>query len=51
MDAPNTPNPINPNIQDQDAVQGLANQVQVPAAQNPAQVGQNVSVCLDRKKA
>ena len=39
MDAPNTPNPANPNAQDQfmDAVQGPTNQVQ-----GPAQVGQNV---------
>ena len=38
MDAPKTPNPINPNAQDQfvDAVQGPANQ-----AQGPAEVGQN----------
>ena len=39
MDAPNAPNPANPNAPDQfmDAVQGPANQVQ-----GPAQVGQNV---------
>ena len=39
MDAPNTPNPANPNAQDQfmDAVQGSANQAQGPAAQNQAQ--------------
>ena len=39
MDAPITPNPANPNAQDQnaDAVQGPANQVQGPAAQNQAQ--------------
>ena len=50
MDAPNTPNPANPNAQDQfeDAVQGPMNQAQGPAVQNqvqgPAQVGQNVPV-------
>ena len=49
MDAPNAPNPTNPNAQDQNVnmVQGLANQaqgptvenqVQVPAVQIPAQV-------------
>ena len=39
MDAPNTPNPANPNAQDQfvDAVQGPANQAQGPAVQNQAQ--------------
>ena len=39
MDAPNAPNPANPNAQDQfvDAVQGPANQVQ-----GPAQIDQNV---------
>ena len=39
MDAPNPPNPFNPNAQDQfvDAVQGLANQAQGPAVQNQAQ--------------
>ena len=48
MDAPNSPNPANPNAQDQlvDAVQGPTNQAQGPAVQNqvqgPAQVGQNV---------
>ena len=52
MDAPNAPNPANPNAQDQfvDAVQGPTNQVQGPAVQNPAQgpsnndaqIGQNV---------
>ena len=48
MDAPNAPNPANPNAQDQfmDAVQGPTNQSQGPAVQNqvqgPAQVGQNV---------
>ena len=54
MDAPNAPNPANPNGQDKfmDAVQGLTNQSQGPAAQNQAQgpannnaqVGQNVPV-------
>ena len=59
MDAPNTPNPANPNAQDQivDVVQGSINQAQGPAVQNqaqgpavqnqvqgPAQVGQNVPV-------
>ena len=50
MDAPNTPNPANPNAQDEfmDTVQGLANQAQDPAVQNqiqgPAWVGQNVSM-------
>ena len=35
MDAPNAPNPANPNAQDQfmDAVQGPTNQAQGPAAQ------------------
>ena len=48
MDDPNTPNPANPNAQDQfvDAVQSPTNQVQGPIVQNqiqdPAQVGQNV---------
>ena len=52
MDAPNAPNPANPNAQDQfvDAVQGPTNQVQGPAVQNQAQgpannnaqIGQNV---------
>ena len=39
MDAPNTPNPANPNAQDQfvDAVQGPANQAQGLAGQNQAQ--------------
>ena len=39
MDAPNAPNPANPNAQDQfvDAVQGQSNQVQ-----GPAQIDQNV---------
>ena len=39
MDAPNAPNPTNPNAQDQfvDAVQGPANQAQGPAVQNQAQ--------------
>ena len=54
MDAPNAPNPANPNAQDQfvDAVQGSTNQAQGPAVQNPAQgpanndaqIGQNVSM-------
>ena len=39
MDAPNAPNPTNPNAQDQfmDAVQGPTNQAQGPAVQNQAQ--------------
>ena len=39
MDAPNTPNPANPNAQDQyvDAIQGPANQAQGLAGQNQAQ--------------
>ena len=39
MDAPNAPNPTNPNAQDQnvDVVQGPANQAQGPAVQNKAQ--------------
>ena len=39
MDAPNTPNPANPNAQDQfvDVVQGPTNQAQGPAGQNQAQ--------------
>ena len=39
MDAPNTPNPANPNAQDQfvDVVQGPANQAQGTAGQNQAQ--------------
>ena len=39
MDAPNTPNPTNPNAQDQfvDAVKGSPNQGQGPAVQNQAQ--------------
>ena len=43
MDAPNAPNPANPNAQDQfvDAVQGSANQAPGPANSN-AQVDQNV---------
>ena len=59
MDAPNAPNPANPNAQDQfvDAVQGPTNQAQGPAVQNqaqgpavqnqvqgPTQVGQNMPV-------
>ena len=40
MDAPNAPNPANPNAQDQflDVVQGPTNQAQGPAVQNQAQV-------------
>ena len=36
MDAPNAPNPTNPNAQDQfvDVVQGPANQAQGPTVQN-----------------
>ena len=43
MDAPNAPNPANPNAQDQfvDAIQGPANKAQGPANNN-AQIGQNV---------
>ena len=39
MDAPNAPNPANPNAQDQfmDVVQGPRNQAQSPAVQNQAQ--------------
>ena len=39
MDAPNAPNPANPNAQDQfvDMVQGPTNQAQGPAVQNQAQ--------------
>ena len=39
MDAPNAPNPANPNAQDQfvDATQGPTNQAQGPAVQNPVQ--------------
>ena len=39
MDAPNAPNPANPNAQDQfvDVVQGPANQAQGLAGQNQAQ--------------
>ena len=39
MDAPNAPNPANPNAQDQflDVVQGPTNQAQDPAVQNPVQ--------------
>ena len=39
MDAPNAPNPANPNAHDQfvDAVQGPTNQAQGPAVQNQAQ--------------
>ena len=40
MDAPNAPNPANPNAQDQnvDVVQGPTNQAQGPAVQNQALV-------------
>ena len=40
MDAPNAPNPTNPNAQDQnvDAVQAPTNQDQGPSVQNQAQV-------------
>ena len=55
MDAPNAPNPANPNAQDQfiDTVQGPAAQAQAPTAQGPAAqglannnvpVGQNVPI-------
>ena len=39
MDAPNTPNPTNPNVQDPfvDAVQGPTNQAQGPTVQDQAQ--------------
>ena len=39
MDAPNAPNPANPNAQDQfvDVVQGPTNQAQGPTVQNQAQ--------------
>ena len=39
MDAPNAPNPANPNAQDQfvDEVQGPANQALHPTAQNQTQ--------------
>ena len=39
MDAPNTPNPANPNVHDQfvDAVQDPTNQAQGPTVQNQAQ--------------
>ena len=39
MDAPNAPNPANPNVQDQfvDVVQGPTNQAQGPTVQNQAQ--------------
>ena len=45
MDAPNVPNPANPNAQDQfmDAMQGPMNQAQ-GHANNNAQIGQNVPV-------
>ena len=63
MDAPNAPNPTNPNAQDQfvDTVQGPANQAQGPAVQNQAQVqgpvnnnaqvGQNIPVQLPQQLA
>ena len=40
MDAPNAPNPANPNAQDQfvDVVQSPANQAQGPTVENQAQV-------------
>ena len=40
MDAPNAPNPTNPNAQDQNfnMVQGPTNQAQGPAVQNQVQV-------------
>ena len=40
MDAPNAPNPVNPNAQDQnvDVLQGPANQAQGPVVQNQTQV-------------
>ena len=40
MDAPNAPNPTNPNAQDQNVnvVQGPANQAQGPAIKNQVQV-------------
>ena len=54
MDAPNAPNPTNPNAQDQfvDVMQGPTNQAQGPAVQiqvqgpvnNNAQVGQNIPI-------
>ena len=64
MDAPNAPNPTNPNAQDQfvDAVQGPTNQVQGPAVQDQAQgpavqiqvqghaqVGQNIPMQLPQQ--
>ena len=36
MDVPNASNPINPNAQDQFAVQGPTNQAQGPTVQNQA---------------
>ena len=43
MDAPNAPNPANPNAQDQfvDVVQGPANQAQGPTVQKPVQGPKN----------
>ena len=62
MDAPNVPNPTNPNAQDQfvDAVQGPAAQAQGPAVQGPAAqgpadnhvpVGQNVPIQPPQQQA
>ena len=66
MDAPNAPNPTNPNAQDQfvDAVQGPANQAQGHVVQNqaqgpavqiqvqgPAEVDQNMPVQLPQQLA
>ena len=63
MDAPNAPNPANPNAQDQSvyAVQGPTNQAQGPAVQNQvqvqgpvnnnAQVGQNIPMQLSQQLA
>ena len=61
MDTPNTPNPANPNAQDQfvDVVQGPTNQAQGPAVQNQAQapannnaqVGQNVPLQPPQQQA
>ena len=43
MDAPNAPNPANPNAHDQiiDAVQGPKNQARGPTVQNPVQGAAN----------
>ena len=53
MDAPNAPNPANPNAQDQfvDAVQGHTNQVQGPAVQNQAQGPANNNAQVGQKCA